>query len=153
MASLLDSFYVALGFQADASGAEAYAGALASVKMAAVGLVGVFVGAAAAVGGLAIAAAEALGEIQDFAELNAVSASEIHGMSIAGREYDITLQGVESTYQGLNISIGQAALHLGRAGQVFKRVGLEARNADGSVKSVREVLGDVAEKMEGMGAG
>jgi hypothetical protein len=153
MATILDSFFVALGFENDDTNAEKYEGSLKSLRESALGLIGVFVGAAAAVGGLAISAAESLGAIQDFAELNDVSAAEIHGLSIAGKEYDLTLQGVESTYQGLNVSIGQAALHLGRAGQVFQRVGLQAKNADGSVKSVREVLGDVADKMQDMNAG
>lgn len=153
MSSILDSFFVSLGFSVDDSNAEKYASSLESLRSAAFGLVGVFTAAVAGIGALTLSAAESMGELSDFAELNDLSASTLAGLAANGYEYDISLQAVESTMQGLNTIIGQAASGIGRGAMMMKKFGIEAKNADGSTRDVRDVLADVADQMQDMSAG
>lgn len=59
-------------------------------------------------------------------------------------------QTAQTSIENLSRSIGEAANGVGRGAQAFEKFGLSAKNSDGSVKSVSQVLDDVRAKLEGL---
>lgn len=59
-------------------------------------------------------------------------------------------QTAQASIENLSRSIGEAANGVGRGAQAFEKFGLSAKNSDGSVKSVSQVLEDVREKLDGL---
>lgn len=149
-ANVIDSFLIALGFQTDTSGAEDYKKSLESVEKTLATVAGVATAAAGLIGWAVHKAAQSMGEIWDFAELNEISARSVQALIKVGEENDVTMEGMKSTIQGLNKVIGEAALGVGRGAMTFEKLGLSAKKADGSVKNVDDMLGEVADKMQGM---
>lgn len=149
-ANVIDSFLIALGFQTDTSGAEDYKKSLESVEKTLATVAGVATAAAGLIGWAVHKVAQSMGEIWDFAELNELSARSVQALIKVGEENDVTMEGMKSTIQGLNKVIGEAALGVGRGAMTFEKLGLSAKKADGSVKNVDDMLGEVADKMQGM---
>lgn len=149
-ANVIDSFLIALGFQTDTSGAEDYKKSLESVEKTLATVAGVATAAAGLIGWAVHKVAQSMGEIWDFAELNEISARSVQALIKVGEENDVTMEGMKSTIQGLNKVIGEAALGVGRGAMTFEKLGLSAKKADGSVKNVDDMLGEVADKMQGM---
>lgn len=148
--NVIDSFLVALGFQTDTSGAEDYKKSLESVGSVLTQVASAATGIAAAVGWAVHKAAESMGELYSFAELNEVSARSMEALGKIAVENDGSLEGMKSTVQSLNKVIGEAVLGVGRGAMTFEKLGIAAKNADGSVKNVDDILSDVADKMQGM---
>lgn len=149
-ANVIDSFLIALGFQTDTSGAEDYKKSLESVEKTLATVAGVATAAAGLIGWAVHKAAQSMGEIWDFAELNEISARSVQALIKVGEENDVTMEGMKSTIQSLNKVIGEAVLGVGRGAMTFEKLGLSAKKADGSVKNVDDMLGEVADKMQGM---
>lgn len=149
-ANVIDSFLIALGFQTDTSGAEDYKKSLEGVEKTLATVAGVATAAAGLIGWAVHKAAQSMGEIWDFAELNEISARSVQALIKVGEENDVTMEGMKSTIQSLNKVIGEAALGIGRGAMTFEKLGLSAKKADGSVKSVDDMLGEVADKMQGL---
>lgn len=150
MANVIDSFLISLGFQTETQGADEYKKSLESVEKTLATVAGVATAAAGLIGWAVHKAAQSMGEIWDFAELNELSARSVQALIKVGEENDVTMEGMKSTIQGLNKVIGEAALGIGRGAMTFEKLGLSAKKADGSVKGVDDMLGEVADKMQGM---
>lgn len=150
MSNVIDSFLVALGFQTDTSGAEEYKKSLESVEKTVATVMGVATAAAGLIGWAVHKAAASMGELYSFAELNEVSARSLEALGKIAVENDGSLEGMKSTVQSLNKVIGEAALGIGRGAMTFEKLNLSAKNADGSVKNVDDILYDVADKMQGL---
>lgn len=150
MANVIDSFLISLGFQTETKGADEYKKSLESVEKTLVTVAGVATAAAGIIGWAVHKAAQSMGEIWDFAELNELSARSVEALIKVGEENDVTMEGMKSTIQSLNKVIGEAALGIGRGAMTFEKLGLSAKKADGSVKSVDDMLGEVADKMQGL---
>lgn len=150
MANVIDSFLISLGFQTETQGADEYKKSLESVEKTLATVAGVATAAAGLIGWAVHKAAQSMGEIWDFAELNELSARSVQALIKVGEENDVTMEGMKSTIQGLNKVIGEAALGIGRGAMTFEKLGLSAKKADGSVKGVDGMLGEVADKMQGM---
>lgn len=150
MSNVIDSFLVALGFQTDTSGAEEYKKSLESVEKTVATVMGVATAAAGLIGWAVHKAAASMGELYSFAELNEVSARSLEALGKIAVENDGSLEGMKSTVQSLNKVIGEAALGLGRGAMTFEKLNMSAKNADGSVKNVDDILSEVADKMQGL---
>lgn len=148
--NVIDSFLVALGFQTDTSGAEEYKKSLENIGTVVTQVTSVATGVATAVGWAVHKAAESMGELYSFSELNEVSARSMEALGKIAVENDGSLEGMKSTVQSLNKVIGEAVLGVGRGAMTFEKLGIAAKNADGSVKNVDDLLSDVADKMQGM---
>lgn len=147
--NVIGSFLVALGFQTDTSGAEDCKKSLESVGSVLTQVAFAATGIAAAVGWAVHKAADSMGELCSFAELNEVSARSMEALGKIAVENDGSLEGMKSTVQSLNKVIGEAVLGVGRGAMTFEKLGIAAKNADGSVKNVDDTLSDVADKMQG----
>ena len=59
-------------------------------------------------------------------------------------------QTAQASIEGLSRTIGEAANGVGRGAQAFEKFGLSARNSDGTVKSVSQVIEDLRDKLDGL---
>ncbi|WP_230577705.1 phage tail tape measure protein [Xylella fastidiosa] len=115
--------------------------------------------AAAAMGGALAGMNRFVGSA--LSELNALnSASQRTGASLsflqelgyAARLNGSSVEASTRSIESLSQKIGEAANGVGRGAMLFQKLGLQARQADGSVKSVGDMLGDVQEKIRGLSA-
>lgn len=148
--NIIESFFVALGFQVDTQGLEDMKKKTDELRDSAMRVGAVFTGAAAGIGLLVQGVAASMGELYSFAELNEVSARSVAALGKIAQENDGSLEGMKSTIQSLNKTIGEASLGIGRGAMTFEKLNLAAKRADGSVKSVDDILAEVADKMQGL---
>jgi len=89
--SILDSFFVALGFTVDDTGAEKYEQSMKGLRNSVLTAIGVFTAASAAVGAFALTAAKSMADVNAFAEVNDVSASMVDRLGKIAIEADGSL--------------------------------------------------------------
>lgn len=148
--NIIESFFVALGFQVDTQGLEDMKKKTDELRESALKVGAIFTGAAAGIGLLVEKVAGSMGDLYSFAELNEVSARSVAALGKIATENDGSLEGMKSTIQSLNKAIGEASLGVGRGAMTFEKLGLAAKGADGKVKTVDDILGEVADKMQGL---
>lgn len=148
--NIIESFFVALGFQVDTQGLEDMKKKTDELRESAMKVGAIFTGAAAGIGLLVERVASSMGDLYSFAELNEVSARSVAALGKIAQENDSSLEGMKSTIQSLNKTIGEASLGVGRGAMTFEKLNLSAKRADGSVKNVDDILGEVADKMQGL---
>jgi len=150
VSNIIDSFFVSLGFEIDTAKLDEFKQKASELRASVLKLGTIFTGAAAGVGLLVGKVAESMGELNEFAELNDISARSVAALGKVATENGGSLEGMKSTIESVNSAIGEAALGVGRGAVLFEKLGLSARRADGSVKGVDDLLGDVANKMQRM---
>lgn len=149
-ANIIESFFVSLGFEINTEkldefeqklqGAQSTVMAIGGIAAAAAGAIGLFVGKVA----------EGIDELGDFAELEQVSVEALQEIGYAAQLNGSSLEALKGSVSGVNKTVGEAALGIGRGAQTFEKLGMSAKNADGSIKSFDQVLEEVAGKMEGL---
>lgn len=148
--SVLDSFFVQLGFDINTEKIAEFRGQADALKKSVMEVGAVFIGASAGLALLVHSVAGSMGELQEFAELNELSARSVAALGKIATENGSSLDGVKSTLQSLNRAAGEAALGVGRSAIIFQKLGLSARDSNGHVKKADELLGEIAGKMEGL---
>jgi phage-related protein len=149
-ANIIESFFVSLGFEVNTEKIEEFKKKTEELRESATTLGTLFTGAAAGIGLLVEGVAKSMGDIASFAELNDISARSVAALGKIATENDGSLEGMKSTIQSLNKTIGEAAIGIGRGAMTFEKLGLNAKFADGRVKTVDDLLGEVADKMQGL---
>jgi hypothetical protein len=144
--TILDSFWVALGFKTDPKGIKQFEAATEKLRGFVLKLGAAL--SAPALGAFVEEVAKGMGELQHFADLNKLSALEVAAFNRVAEENLIPMDSMESSIQSLNIKLGEAATGLGRGAMIFKKLGFQAKDAHGHVKSFDTILGDVSAKME-----
>jgi hypothetical protein len=94
--------------------------------------------------------AGALDELGDFAEANGTTAAAVSQLGYAAQLSGSDIGAVQSSIQGLNAKIGEAALGVGRGGKMFAKFGIDVKDANGKVKDTSVVLAEIAGKMQGL---
>lgn len=150
MSNVIESFFVSLGFEVNTEKIEEFKKKAEELRESVLKVGAVATGAAVGIGLLVENVASSMGELYSFAELNEVSARSVAALGKIAVENDSSLDGMKSTIQSVNKTIGEAAIGIGRGAMTFEKLGLSAKRADGSVKNVDDILGEVADKMEGM---
>jgi hypothetical protein len=150
VSNVIESFFVSLGFDINTEKIEEFKQKAGGLRESVLKIGAVATGAAAGIGLLVEGVARSMGELYSFAELNDVSARSVAALGKIATENDGSMEGMKNTIQSVNKTIGEAALGIGRGAMTFEKLGLAAKRADGSVKNVDDILGEVADKMEGM---
>lgn len=149
-AQALDSFFVELFFKGDTTAAKQFDESLTNIHASALKVGAVMVGAAAGLLAFVGGAAHGMAELNEFAKTNDVSASSVEALGRVAKEAGIDMESVKSSIAGLNSITGEAALGVGRGAMIFQKLGLSAKDASGNVRSVDEMLGVVADKINGL---
>lgn len=148
--NILESFFVSLGFEIDNSKLDEFKKKTEELRESVLKVGAIFTGAAAGIGLLVEGVAHSMGDLYSFAELNEVTAKSVAALGKIATENDGSLEGMKSTIQSLNKTIGEAAIGIGRGAMTFEKLNLSAKRADGTVKTVDDILAEVADKMQGL---
>ncbi|MES2587013.1 MAG: hypothetical protein V4536_08850 [Pseudomonadota bacterium] len=149
-AQALDSFFVELFFKGDTTAAKQFDESLTNIHASALKVGAVMVGAAAGLLAFVGGVAHGMGELQDFAETNDMSASKLDALGKVAKATDVDMEQLKSSIAGLNGITGEAALGIGRGAMIFEKLGLSAKDASGNVRGVDEMLEVVADKIKGL---
>jgi phage-related protein len=144
---ILDEFLVKLGVISDPKDLDTFVGGLQKAATVATAVVGVVGGATAAITNFFGAALEGLDGLNDLAQDTDTDLAYIQKLGYAAQLSGSSVEAANASVKGLAQTIGEAASGLGRGKQAFEAYGLSAKNADGSIKSVGQVLDDVQAKM------
>jgi hypothetical protein len=106
--------------------------------------------AATYVGGFVTQVAAGLDDIGNFADLNHLSVQALQEIAYAAKANGASLDAVKTSVAAVNRVINEASQGMGRGAITLQELGLSAKNADCSVKSFDQLLGDVANKMQGL---
>lgn len=148
--NIIESFFVALGFQVDTQGLEDMRKKTDELRNSAIAVGAIFTAAASGIGLFVTKIAQSIDELGDFAEREDVAIEMVQELGHAAQISGSSLEAVKTSISGVNRTIGEAVLGIGRGKMAFERLSLSAKNADGSVKTFDELLEDVADKMQGM---
>ena len=91
--------------------------------------------------------AEAYDKVQKFSEAIGVSTTFLSGMQHAAHLSGLTNEQLNVSLKMLGARIGEANAGLGEAKLMWKALGIEVKNADGSVKSTEQMLPEVADAL------
>lgn len=149
-AAAIDSFYVELFFKGDTKAATEFEERLKAVTTTAGKVAGVVTAAAAGVLGFVGTIAHGMGQLNDFAEANDLSASRLAALGKVAKEFDVDMESLQSSMAGLQQITGEAALGVGRGKMVFEKLGISAKDATGHVRNADEMLEVIADKIKGM---
>lgn len=78
-----------------------------------------------------------------------VSVEELSKLQFAAKLADVDAQQLQGGLVRLSKGMGEAAQNTGEANKAFQAMGISIKNADGSLKSSSQVLGDVADAFAG----
>lgn len=146
----LGSFFMQLGFDVDPAGMDKFVDELMRATTWTAKLAGTLVVAAGGVALFAAKTAEALDELGDFAEREQIAVEALQELGFAAQLNGSSLESVKSSVAGVNTTLGQAAQGIGRAAALFKKLGFEATDAQGNVKSFDAFLMEVSDRMQGL---
>ena len=124
--TILDTFFVQLGFEPDLTGIGIFHQALLDLQKWMGGLSVAALGALGAFGLMIQGTITEMADVHSFAEVVGQSANEIFSFAKAAAVADVTLQGWESTVQSLTGLIGQASSGIGRGAKMFQKYGISA---------------------------
>lgn len=84
-----------------------------------------------------------------------VAVEQLSALGYAGKLADVSLEAIGQGLKKLSTNMLDTAAGTGEAKEAFKALGVDVKNADGSLKSSDTVLGEIADRFAGMedGAG
>ena len=145
--TLLDSFWISLGWKIDPKGLEGFAALTQRAKTGMIGFGASVSGAFYGLDKFFHGAATRLGGIKEFSDQMGIGTRTVAALGKVADENGSSLEGMESALRGMTIMAGQAEKHLGRGAKVFERFGLKVKDSNGHVKTTEQLLGDVADKL------
>lgn len=94
-------------------------------------------------------------QLQKASQKYGVAVEQLSALQYAGKLSDVSLEAIGAGLKKLSVNMLDTAAGTGEAKEAFKALGIEVKNADGSLKSSDEVFAAVADRFEGMedGAG
>lgn len=149
-ANVIESFFVALGFEIDTKELDDFSSKIEDAKDTVLGISKVAGIAAAAVGAFITKIGYGIDDLGDFAEAEQVAVDMVSELGHAAQLSGSDLNAVKSSISAVNKTVGEAVLGIGRGAMTFKKLGMSAKNADGSVKSFDQILDEVSDKMQGL---
>ena len=114
------------------------------------GIFGLVAGGAAAMGGAALARSvlDAAGAVQDASEVTGVAVENLQKWHAVAGMAGVSTEDVNNSMVKLNKSLFGAANGEKKSAALFKQMGIEVRNADGSIRRIDDVLPQVAEAFD-----
>lgn len=146
----IGSFFAQLGFDVDEGNLGSFEAAIEAARNVALGLGAALVAASVGVVAFVGHVADGLDDLGDFAEREQVAVEAIQELGHAAQLTGSDLEAVKNSISGVNKTIGEAVLGIGRGAKTFEKLKLSAKNADGTVKTFDQLLAEVSDKMQGL---
>lgn len=149
-AQALQEFFVALGFEVDTKGLDKFEQQTSQVRDTVLSAGKVIGLAALAVGAFVTKIGRSIDDLNDFAEAEQIGVEALQEFGYAAKLSGSDMGAVKSSISAVNKVVGEAVLGVGRGAMIFQKLGMSAKNADGTVKSFDEILAEVSDRMQGM---
>lgn len=147
---VLDEFLVKLGVISDPKDLDTFTQGLKQVATVATAATAVVGGITTAVTKFFGNALSGLDDLNTLAQDTDTNLEFIQKLGYAAEMSGSSVDAANASVKGLAQTIGEAADGVGRGKRAFDDYGLSAHNADGSIKSVGQVLDELQVKMEGL---
>lgn len=152
MSTAIESFFVSLGFEIDTDKVDEFKQRAESLRNSVLALGAVATAAAVGIGAMVLKVADGMDATGDFADIVGMSAREVDALGKVAAMNDSSMDAMKSTIEGLSGALGLFAHGQGRAKAIFEEMGISAKDANGNIKDVTDVLGDVSDKFTTMSA-
>jgi hypothetical protein len=149
---LIDEYLVKLGVVSDTASATKYREQLLSIGASATAVVGMITGAIGALGAYFASAVGDLDDLGDMAKNTETSVAFIQELGYAASQMGSSTEAARASVQGLSRVMGEAANGVGRGAKMFQKFGISVKNADGSMRDMGDVIGQIQGKMQHMNA-
>lgn len=150
---VIKEFLVGLGFKVDEAGLGKFSSGIAQATIAVTAIGTAAVVAATGIAHFVAGIAAKFDVISDLSGRVNTTASEIMRLGYVATLTDSSVSAVNSSLEGLSTREGEAALGIGRGAMIFKKLGLEAKDSGGKLKSTVVLLAEIGEKLKGLGRG
>lgn len=149
----IKEFIVSLGFQIDEAGLSKFSQGITSTSIA-IGAIGTAaVAAAGVITSFVAGVADKFDAIGDLADRVNTTADSIMRLGYVATLTGSSVQAANSSIENLSRIAGEAALGLGRGAQIFKSLGINAKDSNGELKDTSVLMGEVSNKIKDMGRG
>ena len=149
-ANIIESFFVSLGFDIDTTELDKFKSKIDEARDVVLGVGKVMGLAAGGLGAFITKIGYATDDLGDFAEAEEVSVAAVSELGYAAKLSGSNIDALKASVSGVNRIVGEAVLGLGRGAMTFQKLGMSAKNADGSVKTFDQILEEVSDKMQGL---
>jgi len=150
MSTVIEDFFVALGFQINADELAAFDQQVQAANETLVSIGTAAVAAAASIFAFVVGVDSGIDDLNDFATANDVSIESLQEYGFAAQQSGSSLEAIQSSIAGVNQAIGDAALGVGRGAALFKKLGIDAKDADGKVKGFDDIMQEVGDRFVGL---
>ncbi|MEX3859634.1 phage tail tape measure protein [Paraburkholderia sp. BR10923] len=147
---LIDEYLVKLGVTEDSAKARSFRmelGRVAGTATKAFGIITAAYGAITAYFGDAVGK---LAELGDVARETGTSVAFLQEIGYAAEQTGSSVEAAQQSMVGLTRVMGEAANGVGRGAKIFDKFGLSVRDANGQVRDVSDVIGQIQAKMQDM---
>ena len=103
--------------------------------------------------GLAKSSADAYDEVKDLSERLGITTETISKMNHAAKMNGLTNTDMANSLRFLSVRLGEASIGGELATKAFKSLGVDVRDANGNLKSVDEILPEVADGFQNLDSG
>ena len=149
---LIDEYLVKLGVVGDTASASKYREQLVSIGTTATAVVGMITAAIGAVGAYFAKAVGDLDDLGTMAQNTETSVAFIQEMGYAAEQMGSSTEAARSSITGLSRVMGEAMNGVGRGAKMFDKFGISVKNADGTMRGMDDVIGQIQDKMQHMNA-
>ena len=150
MSTVIEDFFVALGFQINADELAAFDQQVQAANETLVSIGTAAVAAAASIFAFVVGVDSGIDDLNDFATANDVSIESLQEYGFAAQQSGSSLEAIKSSIAGVNQAVGDAALGVGRGAALFKKLGLDARDANGKVKGFDQIMEEIGDRFVGL---
>lgn len=149
----IKEFIVSLGFQIDEAGLSKFSQGITNTSIA-IGAIGTAaVAAAGVITSFVAGVADKFDAIGDLADRVNTTADSIMRLGYVATLTGSSVQAANSSIENLSRIAGEAALGIGRGAQIFKSLGINAKDSNGELKDTSVLMGEVSNKIKDMGRG
>ena len=152
-ATTIKEFLVGVGFKVDQSSFSNFKNGISKATASLVGLNLATNLSVAGIYKLVKASAEEIEVVSKLAKKINSSTKDVMELGYAASLSGSSVEAMNSSLENLNRVGGEAALGVGRGAILFKKLGINAKDANGKLKSTTQLMSDVTNKIKGLGSG
>lgn len=150
MSTVIEDFFVALGFQINADELAAFDRQVEAANETLLSIGTAAVAAAASIFAFVAGVDSGIDDLNDFATANDVSIESLQEYGYAAQQSGSSLEAIKSSIAGVNQAVGDAALGVGRGAALFKKLGIDAKDSQGKVKGFDQIMEEIGDRFVGL---
>ncbi len=151
--TVIKEFLVKLGFDVNGGEAKKFETGIAAATIKAAAFGSATIAAASAVTAFVTGVANSLDDIADLGQRTNTAASEIDRLNYIAELTDSSAGAVAGSLEAVAKNAGDAAMGVGRAKQIFEKMGISVKDANGNLKGAVPLMQEIGDRIKGMDIG